>query len=57
MSREKAYQDAMQKAGMPKEIAEKVAKILDKDDPKQPNLGRTKDEQDLINESVKHIAQ
>jgi hypothetical protein len=57
VSREKAYQDAMQKAGMPKEIAKKVAKILDKDDPKQPNLGRTKDEQDLINESVKHIAQ
>lgn len=56
MSREKTYQDAMQKAGMPKANAVKVAKILDKDDPIQPNLGRTKDEQDLINESVKHIS-
>jgi hypothetical protein len=56
VTREKVYQNAMQKAGMPKADAKKVAKILIKDDPSQPNLGRTKDEQELINESVKHIS-
>lgn len=55
MSREKTYRDALKKAGMPEEIAAKAAKILDKDDPSQRNLGRTSDEQDLINMSLKYI--
>ena len=55
MSREKTYRDSLKKAGMPEEIAAKAAKILDKDDPSQRNLGRTSDEQDLMNIAVTYI--
>ena len=57
MTRKKAYQQALESSGIPSEIASKVAKIINRDDPDKPNLGRSKDEQELINQSIKFINQ
>lgn len=57
MTRKKAYQQALESSGIPPEIASKVAKIVDRDDPQKPDLGRSKEDQELINQSIKFINQ
>lgn len=57
MTRKKAYQQALEGAGIPSEIASKVAKIINRDDPNKPDLGRSKEDQELINQSIKFINQ
>jgi hypothetical protein len=39
-------------AGVPVNLATQCAEIVAKDDPSKPNLGRTQDEQHLINSSL-----
>ena len=55
MTRKKAYQQALESSGIPPELAAKAAEIISRDDPQKPDLGRSKDEQELINQSVKFI--
>ncbi len=55
MSQKKAYQQALENAGIPPEMASKAAEIVSRDDPDKPNLGRSKEDQDLINQSLKFI--
>ena len=55
MTRKKAYQQALESSGIPPEIASKAAEIISRDDPQKPDLGRSKDEQELINQSIKFI--
>ncbi|MFM6253022.1 MAG: hypothetical protein ACKPEQ_28395 [Dolichospermum sp.] len=55
MSRKQAYQQALQNAGIPAELAAKAAEIVDRDNPDKLNLGRSKEDQDLINDSLKFI--
>jgi hypothetical protein len=55
VTRKQTYQQALESSGIPSEIASKVAKIINRDDPDKPNLGRSKDEQELINQSVKFV--
>ncbi|MEY3255647.1 MAG: hypothetical protein RLZZ29_778 [Cyanobacteriota bacterium] len=55
MSRKQAYQQALESSGIPSDIAAKVAKIVDRDDPNKPDLGRSKEDQELINNSLKFI--
>jgi hypothetical protein len=39
---------------MPVSLASKIADIINRDDPDKPNLGRSKDEQELINQAIKY---
>ncbi|MFM7365016.1 MAG: hypothetical protein ACKO11_11095 [Cuspidothrix sp.] len=55
MTRKKAYQQALENAGIPAELAAKAAEIVNRDDADKPNLGRSKEDQDLINQSLKFI--
>jgi hypothetical protein len=55
MTRKQTYQQALEGAGIPSEIAAKAAEIINRDDPKKPDLGRSKEDQELINQSVKFI--
>ena len=55
MTRKQTYQQALEGAGIPSEIAKDVAEIVDKDDPQKPDLGRSKEDQELINQSVKFV--
>jgi hypothetical protein len=55
VTRKKAYQQALESAGIPSELASKAAEIISRDDPQKPDLGRSKDEQELINQSIKFI--
>lgn len=57
MTRKQTYQQALEGAGIPSEIASKVAEIISRDDPKKPDLGRSKEDQELINNSLKFINQ
>jgi hypothetical protein len=57
MTRKKAYQQALESSGIPSDIAAKVAEVISRDDPQKPDLGRSKDEQELINQSIKFINQ
>jgi hypothetical protein len=56
MTRKKAYQQALEGAGIPPELADKAAEIINRDDPKKPDLGRSKEDQELINQSIKFIS-
>ncbi len=47
-----AYESALTKAGVPVTLAAQCAEIVAKDDPKKPNLGRTEDDQHLIDSSM-----
>lgn len=47
-----AYQSALESAGVPTNLASQCAEIVAKDDPDQPNLGRTEDDQHLIDSSM-----
>jgi hypothetical protein len=55
MTRKQAYQQALEGAGIPSEIASKVAEVINRDDPKKPDLGRSKEDQELINQSIKYL--
>ena len=55
MSRKRTYQQALEKAGMPSDIAKDVSEIVDRDNPNKPNLGRSKQEQELISYSIKYL--
>ena len=55
MSRKQTYQRALERAGMPSDIADKCSAIVDRDDPNKPNLGRSKQEQELITDSIKYL--
>jgi hypothetical protein len=55
MTRKQAYQQALESSGIPSDIAAKVAEVISRDDPDKPNLGRSKDEQELINNSLNFI--
>ena len=55
MTRKEAYQRALERAGMPSDIAAKCSEIVDRDDPKKTNLGRSKEEQELITNSIKYL--
>ena len=55
MSRKQTYQKSLEQAGMPPDIAAKCSEIVDRDDPNKPNLGRSKEEQELITESIKYL--
>ena len=55
MTRKQTYQQALEQAGVPSDIAGKCSEIIDKDDPNKPNLGRSKQDQELISSSVKFI--
>ncbi|MDK2412269.1 hypothetical protein QHH11_15935 [Aphanizomenon sp. PH219] len=55
MSRKRTYQQALEKAGMPSDIAKDVSEIVDRDNPNKPNLGRSKQEQELISDSIKYL--
>lgn len=49
---QKAAQKALSDAGVPVNLATQCAEIVAKDDPSKPNLGRTQEEQHLINSSM-----
>jgi hypothetical protein len=49
---QQAYQQTLESAGVPFNLATQCAEILAKDDPSKPNLGRTEEDQHLINNSV-----
>jgi hypothetical protein len=55
MSRKQTYQVFLERAGMPLDIAAKCSEIVDRDDPNKPNLGRSKQEQELITKSIKYL--
>ena len=47
-----AYESALTGAGVPQTLASKCAEIVANDDPTKENLGRTKDDQHLIDSSM-----
>ena len=47
-----SYQQALERAGVPVNLASQCAEIVAKDDPSKPNLGRTESDQHLINSSM-----
>lgn len=47
-----AYQTALLSAGVPANLASECASVLVKDDPTQPDLGRSQQDQHLINSSM-----
>lgn len=55
MSRKKSYERALEGAGIPPEMATLVAEIINRDDPQKPDLGRSKEDQELILQSIEFI--
>jgi hypothetical protein len=51
-----AAQKALSDVGVPVNLAAQCAEIVAKDDPYAPNLGRTQEEQHLINSSMTWMA-
>ncbi len=51
-SLKEAAQKALSDVGVPVNLAAQCAEIIAKDDPEQPNLGRTESDQHLINSSM-----
>lgn len=47
-----AYESALTGAGVPQNLASQCAEIVAKDDPTKENLGRTRNDQHLINSSM-----
>jgi hypothetical protein len=56
VTRKQTYQQALEGAGIPPELADKAAEIINRDDPKKPDLGRSKEDQELITNSIKFIS-
>jgi hypothetical protein len=50
-----AAEKALSDAGVPVNLAVQCAEIVAKDDPRKENLGRTQEEQHLINSSMQWI--
>jgi hypothetical protein len=55
VTRKQTYQQALEGAGIPSDVAAKVAEVISRDDPQKPDLGRSKEDQELINQSIKFI--
>jgi hypothetical protein len=51
-SLKQAAEKALSDAGVPVNLANQCAEIIAKDDPEQPNLGRTESDQHLVNSSL-----
>jgi hypothetical protein len=51
-SLKQAAEKGLSDAGVPVNLATQCTEIVAKDDPSQPNLGRTQEEQHLINSSM-----
>jgi hypothetical protein len=51
-SLKQAAEKALKEIGVPVNLAAQCAEIVAKDDPDKPNLGRTQEEQHLINSSM-----
>jgi hypothetical protein len=49
---QQAYQQALESAGVPFNLTTQCAEIVAKDDPSKPNLGRTEEDQHLIDSSM-----
>lgn len=49
--------DVLLTANVPREIAETASKVVASDDASQPNLGRTADDQEVVNQVVEHLNQ
>ena len=47
-----SYQQALENAGVPVNLASQCAEIVAKDDASKPNLGRTEADQHLIDSSM-----
>lgn len=47
-----AYQSALEGAGVPANLAAQCAEIVASDDPDEPNLGRTEQDQHLIDSAM-----
>ncbi len=47
-----AYKLALESAGVPLNLATQCAEIVAKDNPSKPNLGRTEEDQHLIDSSM-----
>lgn len=47
-----AYESALANAGVPVNLASQCAEIVAKDNPSEPNLGRTEEDQHLIDSSM-----
>ncbi|PHJ60245.1 hypothetical protein VF14_11590 [Nostoc linckia z18] len=46
--------DALLSANVPKEIAEKTSEIVASDDGDLPNFGRSAEDQEIVNEAMRH---
>ncbi len=49
---QEAAEKALKDAGVPVKLASQCAEIIAKDDPELPSLGRTEEDQHLINSSM-----
>lgn len=46
---------ALSNCGVPEDLAEKASEIVSKDNPNEPNLGRTNSEQETINQVLPYL--
>ena len=51
----KTHQTALEGAGVPSDLAKQCADIFHRDDATLPNLGRTQEDQDIINQARQYI--
>lgn len=49
------YTQTLINNGVPESLASKVSEIIERDDPVKENLGRTSEEQDLVNQAVQQV--
>lgn len=55
-SAQESYQWQLENAGLPSDLAAQLAEIFVKDDPNLPDLGRSEDEQALVQSAHQLIA-
>ncbi|WP_017652553.1 hypothetical protein [Fortiea contorta] len=48
---------ALTEHGVPQELAEKASKVVAKDEPGIPHFGRSPEDQQVVNEAMKHYWQ
>ena len=51
----KASVAALTEHGVPQELAEKASIVVASDQPGQPNLGRSPEDQQIVNEAMAHF--
>ena len=56
MTMQKTFSKVLLANGVPTNIASSAAGILVKDDPSQPNLGRTEEDQKIIYQAWLHLS-